>query len=148
MQKQQNNHFPTAQKSEESTEIEVTTHLRKIKNTNFLNNMHDILPWEKIVSLAELKYIHSGFRNSLIKTEPMIRIYFIQQWFKLSDMEIEEILFTCEAVRDFAQLKRGKDLIPGKAEINSFRQFIELQSLEKEFSEMILKGTLKLMQQT
>ncbi len=144
----QNNHFSAAKKTTQEAETKVTTRFRKIQNTNFLNNMHTILPWKNIVSLIELKYINSGLSRSLIKTESMVRIYFIQQWFKLSDSDIEETLFVCETVREFVQLERGKDLIPGKTEIHSFRQFIELQDLDEKFSQMILKGTLGLIHQT
>ncbi len=66
----------------------------------------------------------------------MLRIYFIQLWFKLSDEETEETLLVCETVRDFAHLQRGKDLIPGRSEILSFRQLIE-QQLEIAFRTLI-----------
>ncbi len=122
----------------EKSETEDSIRFRQIQNINFLNNMHDILPWKSIVTLIEHEYLNSRLGQSLIRVETMIRIYFIQQWFKLSDTEAEETLFVCETVRDFAQLQRGKDLIPGKSEINFFRLLVKQQGLEDEFSETIL----------
>ena len=110
---------------------------KKIQNTKFLNNMDRILPWKNIVSLIELNYSNSNLGSSLIKVESMLRIYFIQLWFKLSDEETEETLLVCETVRNFAYLQRGKDLIPGRSEILSFRQLIEQQQLETEFRTVI-----------
>ncbi len=110
---------------------------KKIQNTKFLNNMDRILPWKNIVSLIELNYSNSNLGSSLIKVESMLRIYFIQLWFKLSDEETEETLLVCETVRNFAHLQRGKDLIPGRSEILSFRQLIEQQQLETEFRTVI-----------
>jgi len=99
--------------------------------------MDDILPWNNIVALIELSYLDSNLGRSLIKVESMLRIYFIQLWFKLTDEETEETLLICDEVRRFAQLKRGKDLIPGKSEIVSFRKLVEQQKPEKEFRQTI-----------
>jgi IS5 family transposase len=122
----------------ENPETDGSIRFRKIQNANFLNNMENILPWKSIVSLIEVKYLDSKLGQSLITVETMVRIYFIQLWFKLSDTEAEETLFVCETARDFAQLQRGKDLIPGKAQISAFRHLVKQQELEDEFSQTIL----------
>ena len=34
--------------------------------------------------------------------ERMLRIYFLQQWFNLSDSQAEDAIYDCEAMRRFA----------------------------------------------
>ena len=111
---------------------------KKIQNTAFLDNMHKILPWKNIILLIEGKYATSSLGRSMIRAETMIRIYFVQLWYQLSDSEIEETLFFCKTVRDFALLHQGVDLIPGKSEITQFRQLVEQQQLETVFNKTIL----------
>ena len=117
---------------------ESSINVKKIQNTAFLDNMHKILPWNSITSLIEGKYLTSSLGRSMIRAETMVRIYFVQLWYQLSDSEIEETLFFCKSVRDFAQLHQGVDLIPGKSEITQFRQLVEQQKLETVFSQTIL----------
>lgn len=117
---------------------ESSINVKKIQNTAFLDNMHKILPWNNILSLIEGKYAASNLGRSMIRAETMTRIYFVQLWYQLSDSEIEETLFFCKPVRDFALLHQGVDLIPGKSEITQFRQLVEQQKLETMFSQTIL----------
>ncbi len=145
----QNNHTTTRSTAIHKTatiekpETEGSIRFRQIQNANFLNTMENTLPWKSIVSLIEAKYLDSTLGQSLITVETMVRIYFIQLWFKLSDTAAEETLFVCETVRDFAQLQRGKDLIPGKTQISAFRHLVKQQELEDEFSQTILLNLIR-----
>ena len=42
----------------------------------------------------------------------MLRIYFLQQWYGLSDPGAEEALYDMHSMRDFAGLDLGRDAIP------------------------------------
>ena len=42
----------------------------------------------------------------------MLRIYFLQQWFNLSDPAVEEALCDWQAMRDFVGIDLGREPVP------------------------------------
>jgi len=52
----------------------------------------------------------------------MLRIYFLQQWYALSDPGAEEALYDIQSMRQFAGLDLGGDAIPDETAILNFRQ--------------------------
>ena len=53
-----------------------------------------------------------------------LRIHFLQQWFGLSDLAMEEALFETPLYRDFAGLS-GSECIPDRVSILRFRHLLE-----------------------
>ena len=63
--------------------------------------------------------------------ETMLRIYFLQQWYSLSDPAAEEALYDIESMRRFAQLELLDDAIPDETTILKFRHMIERNTLSE-----------------
>jgi transposase, IS5 family len=61
--------------------------------------------------------------------ESMLRVYFLQNWYALSDPMAEEMLYDSEAMRRFAGIELGDDRIPDETTILNFRHLLERQSL-------------------
>ena len=59
----------------------------------------------------------------------LLRIHFMQQWFKLSDPAMEEALHDVPAFRDFAGLSYWDDHIPSESSILRFRHLLERHKL-------------------
>ena len=59
----------------------------------------------------------------------MLRIYFLQQWYGLSDPGAEEALYDMHSMRDFAGLDLAQDTIPDETTILNFRHLLEKHSL-------------------
>ena len=69
--------------------------------------------------------------------ETMLRIYFLQQWYALSDPMAEEMLYDSDAMRQFAGIELGDDRIPDETTILNFRHLLEKHQLtEKLFAEV------------
>ncbi len=69
--------------------------------------------------------------------ETMLRVYFLQQWYALSDPMAEEMLYDSEAMRRFAGIELGDDRIPDETTILNFRHLLEKQALtERLFVEV------------
>src|SRR5665213_3030252 len=51
----------------------------------FLAEMDRIVPWAQLVALVEPQYPKAGNGRRPVGVERMLRIYFLQQWFNLSD---------------------------------------------------------------
>ena len=51
----------------------------------FLAEMNRIVPWTRLVALVEPQYPKAGNGRRPVGVERMLRMYFLQQWFNLSD---------------------------------------------------------------
>ena len=67
----------------------------------------------------------------------MLRIYFLQQWFNLSDPAAEDAIYDSESMRRFAKIELGDDAIPDETTILRFRHLLERHQLtEAIFAEI------------
>ena len=67
----------------------------------------------------------------------MLRIYFMQQWFNLSDPAMEDALYDSESMRRFAGIDLADDLVPDETTILRFRHLLEKHRLtEQLFAEV------------
>ena len=67
----------------------------------------------------------------------MLRIYFLQQWYQLSDPGADEALYDIRSMRTFAGLELGRDAIPEETTILNFRHLLERHNLTKAVFESV-----------
>ncbi len=67
----------------------------------------------------------------------MLRIYFMQNWFNLSDPQAEDSLYDSESMRRFAGIELAEDDVPDESTILRFRHLLEEHRLtEQIFAEV------------
>lgn len=76
--------------------------------------------------------------ESLIGLEKMFSIYFMQQWFGLSDPAMEDALHDIESMRRFAGIELGADPVPDETTICKFRHLLEKHHLSEKLFEAVL----------
>ena len=59
----------------------------------------------------------------------MLRIYFLQQWFNLSDPQAEDAIYDSESMRRSARVELGDDVVPDESTILRFRHLLEQHRL-------------------
>ena len=67
----------------------------------------------------------------------MLRIYFLQQWFNLSDPQAEDAIYDSEAMRRFARVELGDDVVPDETTILRFRHLLEQHRLTAAIFEAV-----------
>jgi transposase, IS5 family len=67
----------------------------------------------------------------------MLRIYFLQQWFNLSDPQAEDAIYDSESMRRFARVELGDDVVPDETTILRFRHLLEKHKLTGAMFEAI-----------
>lgn len=77
---------------------------KKTKRALFLEEMEQVVPWGELCSLVEPHYPKAGNGRRPVGVERMLRVYFLQQWFSLSDPAVEEALYDSPLMRRFAQI--------------------------------------------
>ncbi len=75
---------------------------KKTKRALFLEEMEQVVPWGELCGLIEPYYPKAGNGRPPVGVERMLRIYFLQQWFNLSDPGVEEALYDSVVLRQFA----------------------------------------------
>ena len=101
------------------------------KREAFLNEMERVVPWSRLLKLIEPYYPKAGNGRPPMPMETMLRIYFLQQWYSLSDPAAEEALYDIESMRRFVQLELLDDAIPDETTILKFRHMIERHALSE-----------------
>src|ERR1035437_6847782 len=95
----------------------------------FLAEMDRIGPWAQMVALIEPRYPKAGNGRPPVGAERMLRIYFLQQWFNLSDPAVEESLYESASMRQFAGIDLGQEPVPDETTICRFRHLLEKHKL-------------------
>ena len=67
----------------------------------FLAEMERVVPWSALCKLIEPFYPKPGNGRPPVGVERMLRLYFLQHWFNLSDPAVEEALYDSQAMRHF-----------------------------------------------
>ena len=93
------------------------------RKERFLGEMDAILPWKQLLKPILKKYPKPGNGRRPISAEVMLRIYFMQQWYGLSDPGMEDSLYDIESMRRFAGVVIEQ--IPDESTILKFRHFLE-----------------------
>lgn len=102
---------------------------RPTKRAAFLDQMNAIVPWKRLCTLIEPHYPSGELGRPPIPLERMLRIYFLQQWFNLSDPAVEEALYDMVSMRAFAGIDLGEAPVPDETTVCKFRHLLERHSL-------------------
>jgi IS5 family transposase len=104
-------------------------HGRKSKREVFLDQMQQVVPWDELLSLIEPHYPKAGNGRQPVGLTIMLRTYFLQQWFNLSDPGMEEAFYESPVLRRFAGVDLGSAAPPDETTILRFRHLLELHEL-------------------
>lgn len=110
---------------------------KKTKRAAFLDEMEQVVPWRELCALIEPHYPKPGNGRPAIGVERMLRIYFVQQWFNLSDPAVEEALYDSAALRQFVGIDLGREPAPDETTVCKFRHLLEEHRLGGEMLETV-----------
>ena len=99
------------------------------RREQFLAEMNVVVPWKRLMALIEPHYPKAGRGRQPLGLEKMLRIYFVQQWFDLSDPAAEDAIYDSESIRRFVGVDLGEDRIPDESTILRFRHLLEKHDL-------------------
>ena len=102
---------------------------RKSKREQFLDEMEQIVPWAEFQALVEPHYPKGKNGRPPVGLSIMLRVYFLQQWFNLSDPGAEEALYESPVLRRFAGMDLGRAPAPDETTILQFRHLLERHDL-------------------
>jgi IS5 family transposase len=112
------------------------------RRERFLSEMDQVIPWDAILALIEPHYPKAGNGTQPLPMPRMLRIYFMQQWFNLSDPGMEDSLYDSESMRRFAQIELMDDAVPDESTILRFRHLLEQHKLTEQIFALV-RGLLE-----
>jgi len=110
---------------------------KKTRRAQFLEEMEQVVPWAKLCALLEPHYPKPGNGRPPVGVERMLRIYFLQQWFNLSDPGVEEALYDSAVMRGFVGVDLGREPAPDETTMCKFRHLLEEHGLGGEMLETV-----------
>lgn len=124
-------------------------HKKKLtRREQFLKEMDQVVPWVQLVKRIKRHYPKAGNGRVPMPLETMLRIYFLQQWFNLSDPAAEDSLYDIESMRRFCGIELGDQAVPDETTILNFRRLLEqhrlTEALFKEINRLLSKKRLLL----
>ena len=104
------------------------------RKERFLSEMEAILPWDELLKPIMEKYPKAGQGRHPIPAAVMLRIYFLQQWYGLSDPGMEDSLYDVESMRRFAGVEL--ESVPDESTILKFRHFLAQHRLTEQLFQL------------
>jgi IS5 family transposase len=109
---------------------------RRTRKRAFLDEMERTVPWRDLVALVVTHAPVKSTGRPPFPAESMLRIHFLQQWFGLSDVAMEDALFDVPLYRQFAGLV-GMSRLPDRVSIMRFRHLLEEHKLAEQFLQTV-----------
>jgi IS5 family transposase len=111
---------------------------KQTRRERFLSEMDGLIPWSALLSVIDPHYPKPGRRGRQpMPLETMLRIYFMQQWYALSDPAMEDALLEIESMRRFAHLDLMDEALPDETTILNFRHLLEKHGLTQQMMQLI-----------
>jgi IS5 family transposase len=110
---------------------------KKTRRAAFLEEMEQVVPWAELCRLIEPYYPKAGNGRQPVGLERMLRIYFLQQWFNLSDPAVEEALYDSVVMRQFVGIDLGREPVPDETTACKFRHLLEEHGLGGEILQAV-----------
>ncbi len=112
-------------------------HGKTTRRAAFLAEMNRVVPWSALRALIEPVYPQAGNGRPPVGLERMLRIYFLQNWFNLSDPAVEEALYDSLSMREFVGIDLGREAAPDETTVCKFRHLLEAHDLGKRLFEEV-----------
>jgi transposase, IS5 family len=118
-----------AQSTLASTGFEKYT--KTTRRAQFLAEMDRVVPWRALCARIEPVYPKAGSGRPPVGVERMLRMYFLQHWFNLSDPAVEEALYDSPTLRAFVGIDLGQEPVPDETTVCKFRHLLEQHGLAR-----------------
>src|SRR6202051_4682634 len=102
---------------------------KKTRREVFLEEMEQVVPWRELCALIEPHYSKPWNGRPPVGVERMLRMYFLQQCFNLSDPAVEEALYDSPVMRQFVGIDLGQEPAPDESTVCKFRHLLEEHKL-------------------
>jgi transposase, IS5 family len=103
------------------SDLDYANKKRRTRRELFLAEMDAVVPWPELLAVVEPHYPRTGGRGRPpVGLASMLRIYFLQQWFALSDRQTEDGLYDRRACVVLPVFPMSRRLFPTRPRSSTF----------------------------
>jgi transposase, IS5 family len=113
------------------SQVEYASKKKQTRRDKFLADMEQVVPWARLAARLQPLYPKGERGRPPIGLERMLRVYFVQQWYGLSDEGLEDAFYDSQALRGFARIELNRDPVPDATTVLHFRHWLEHHGLTK-----------------
>ena len=106
---------------------------KKLRCEKFLEEMEKIIPWERFCDEVQPFYGEKETGRKRMELIIMLKIYFLQQWYSLSDPAAEEGIYDRNSFQKFLEIDLLSHPVPDETTILNFRHLLEEHKLQERF---------------
>lgn len=127
--------------------LAIAQNQKHLRCEKFLEEMDKIVPFETFCEEIGPYYTEKATGRRKMELMMMLKIYFLQQWYSLSDREAEEMIYDRNSFQKFLGIDLLSQKAPDETTILNFRHLLEEHKLQERFlavtNEMLIqKGLL------
>ena len=104
--------------------------------------MKKVIPWDMFLKEMYPYYDEKTVGRKKKDAFLMLKIYFLQQWYALSDPGCEEAIYDRNSFQKFLDIDLLTYVVPDETTILNFRHLLEKHELQKKFF-MIVKNIME-----
>ena len=116
---------------------EQSSQKRITRREKFLAEMEIVVPWQRLLASVQVFYPSGARGRPPIGLERMLRLYFVQQWYGLSDEGVEDAVSDSAAIRQFVGVDLSVEEAPDATTVLKFRRLLETHQLSRVLLEQI-----------
>lgn len=102
---------------------------KTLRCERFLGEMDQVIPWNALLSLVQPHYTAAEVGRKKKELAVMLKIYFLQQWYNLSDPEMEDAIYDRNSFQKFLGIDMLQESAPDETTILHFRHLLEQHAL-------------------
>lgn len=110
---------------------------KTLKCEKFLKEMKQVIPWDELLEEIKPYYPINEVGRNKTELELLLKIYFLQQWYNLSDPGAEEAIYDRNSFQKFLDIDLISSNIPDETTILNFRHLLEENKLPERFLEIV-----------
>jgi IS5 family transposase len=114
---------------------------RLTRRERFLAEMEQVVPWAELEAVIAPVYPKGARGRPPIGLARMLRVYFVQQWYGLSDEAVEDAIYDSQSVRAFVGIDLARETAPDATTLLKFRRLLETNDLTQRMF-MAINATL------
>ena len=107
------------------------------RREEFLNKMDKIVPWESISKLIRPYYYSNTTGRRATDLNVILRMYFLQIWFSLSDEGLEDSIYDSKSFSRFLGVDFDIVKVPDATVLCNFRNLIFANRLDEEIMDLV-----------
>ena len=106
---------------------------KELKCERFLKEMNEVIPWQELLDEIKPYYTDKKLGRKRVDLKMLLKIYFLQQWYNLSDPGAEEAIYDRNSFQKFLEIDLLSENVPDETTILNFRHLLEEHKLQEKF---------------